>query len=123
MAKTVGIPDREHSELSSRTTARQDDGRARPCIPSRPAVMSRTQKAGHMTAPTTSPAALLKYSLWRRGRPHMTEVRFAQDKKTSRHLEALGERIAVVEDGVDAVLARPARDRPHDGAARQRNSW
>src|SRR3982074_1229988 len=44
-----------------------------------------------------------------------TSPRFAQGVSSSR-LEPMRERIALVdEDGVDAVLARPAGDRRHDG--------
>src|SRR6185312_10120986 len=72
MAKSVGIPDREHSVPSSCITARRDDGRARPRIPSGPAVFSRPHKqAGYMTAPTASPKTLPN-TLRNGGRPYMT---------------------------------------------------
>src|SRR3984893_773336 len=40
----------------------------------------------------------------------------SRGEESSRHLKSVGEGIALVdEDGVDAVLARPAGNRRHDG--------
>src|ERR1700730_17997987 len=40
----------------------------------------------------------------------------SRGEESSRHLKSVGEGIALVdENGVDAVLARPAGDRRHDG--------
>jgi hypothetical protein len=79
MAKSVGIPDRDHSVLSSRVTARQDGGRARPRIPSRPAAHDTPhQQAGHMTALLLRPSLLLNNLLRTGGRPHMTTEQMAK---------------------------------------------
>src|SRR4030095_646435 len=81
MAKSVGIPDREHSVVSSRAKrAGMIGDSAR--IPSWPAAHVPPHKqAGHMTAPTSRQKDLA-HPLRNGGRPHMTPILSERENAT-----------------------------------------
>jgi hypothetical protein len=72
MAKSVGIPDREHSVVSSRAKARRDDrSLGTYTIEASGTSIGPHKQAGHMTAPTFRQKDVAQ-PLRNGGRPHMT---------------------------------------------------